>query len=139
VASLADIRAGLAANLSTIKGVQISAYQMANPTPPCLQVMGPSEADGVVFDRAFAHGHHNWNIEVLALVALTSDIGSQVLLDEMIETTGASSVKEAIETDPTLGGACQTLDVTTLGGYSPYTIEGRGPMIGARWNVLVRG
>jgi hypothetical protein len=35
----ADIRAGLAVNLAVISGIQVSAYALANPTPPCVEIV----------------------------------------------------------------------------------------------------
>jgi len=131
---LAAIREGLAANLRRIDGVQVSAYMLANPTPPTIQVMGPDE---VTYDVTFGRGSDSWQMVVQAFVALVTDIGAQARLDEMLHPTGPLSIKEAIEFDTTLGGACNDLRVTRSSGYQQYNLEGRGAVLGAEFTVQV--
>jgi hypothetical protein len=58
-------------------------------------------------------------------------------LDQMLHPTGPLSIKEAIESDTTLGGACSDLRVTTASGYRQYQLPNRGPVLGAEWQVQV--
>lgn len=131
--ALADVRQGIAENLSAISGVQVSAYSLANPTPPTLQVtVGP-----VNYVGAFDRGVVSWTLFVQALIGITTDIGAQRLLDELIDTSGERSVKEAVELDDTLGGTVADLVVTECTGYREYLSEGRPPVLGAQWTVVV--
>src|SRR5215475_8394271 len=115
MASISAIRAGLAANLSTILDVQVSAYTLAQPTPPGLQILPP----GVQYDRtmqgsatsATRHALDDWTFMVQGFVALTTDIGSQVLLDQMCAPSGVNSVKAALESNRTLNGIVSDLHV----------------------------
>jgi hypothetical protein len=129
----ADIREGLAENLRVIKGVQVSAYLLAAPTPPCLQVL-PGEVE---YDKAMRRGEDSNFYKVQALVSLTSDIGSQQLLDELREGSGARSVKAAIEARPALGGACSDLHVQMLSELFTLRQEGRPETLACEWTVLV--
>ena len=106
MSSLADIRMGIAANLGTLPcGVQVSAYVLANPTPPAIWVR-PSSDTAVEYGQAMNGGSENWYMTVFGFVGAVSDIGAQKLLDEWIGTGTAASVVDAIEADKTLGGAC---------------------------------
>jgi hypothetical protein len=137
VTSLAAIRAGLAANLQAVAGVeQVSAYVLANPTPPTLWVR-PSSDVAVEYGQAMGGGSTNWYMVVFGFVGAVSDIGAQKLLDEMIGTGTASSVQDAIETDKTLGGACSDLDVRECRAYQEYVRSDGSSVLGAEWDVYV--
>jgi hypothetical protein len=133
VADLADIRAGLAANLEALPGVQVSAYALSNPTPPCVEIV-PSE---IQYDRALQRGHDEIVVTVRVFVGLASDIGAQKRLDEHLAASGASSVKAAIEADATLAGAVDDARVRSATGYRVYGADGR--LLGAEWEVEILG
>lgn len=128
--SLADIREGLATNLSVIPGWQVSAYQLSNPLLPSLQVMG---LDEIQYDRAMGRGLDDWMVSLMAFAGITTDIGSQKLLDSLIET---SAVKDAVESDKTLGGVAADVRVTECAGYRAYVL-GTNQVIGCEWKVRV--
>lgn len=131
--TLAQVREGIALNLSTIADVQVSAYMLGNPTPPAIEVV----PEQVTYDLAFQRGMDQWNVTVRAFVGLTTDVGAQKRLDLMLASSGANSVKAAVEASPTLGGAVDDLRVTRASGYRTYTFEGRPPVLGAEWAVEV--
>jgi len=133
MADLALIRAGLAANLGVLGIQNTSAYMLANPTPPSVHVF-PA---GVEYDLAMARGLDHWTLTVQLFVALSADIGSQVNLDRYLASSGALSVKAAIESDPTLGGSCADASVTSCSGYRQFVSEGRPPYLGVDWTVEV--
>lgn len=133
MASLADIRSGIAANLAALDGVQVSAYLLANPTPPTCTVY----PDEVVYDRAGARGLDVWSMKVQAFVGVQSDLGAQQLLDEMLASSGTQSVKALVETDKTLGGVAHDTRVTGCSGYRIYPQDGRAAVLGAEWSVDV--
>ena len=122
-ATLAQIRAGIAANLSVIPDVQVSAYTLGNPTPPCLWILGPETS----YDLTMHRGLDMVTITVQGFVALAADAGSQVMLDEMVSPAGAMSVKQAVEADRTLGGVVSDLWVTRQSAYRVL----QSPPIGA--------
>jgi hypothetical protein len=96
--------------------------------------MGPDEVE---YDVTFGRGSDTWMILVQAFVASVFDQASQQRLDRMLAPTGAESIKEAIESDRTLGGACSDLRVTRSSGYQTYALEGRGNVLGAEFTVQV--
>lgn len=133
MATLAQIREGLRANLASISDVQVSAYLLSQPTPPCIEIAPAS----VEYDLAMQRGADRWTIVVRAATGLTTDRGAQVNLDELLAPTGARSVKTAIEADSTLGGVVDDLRVTTMRAYRAIPRESGGPLLGAEWDVTV--
>lgn len=131
--TLAQIRSGLATRLETIPNVQASAYRLARPSTPSVQVVGPEE---VIYHEAMQNGHDSWAMLVMALMGTVTDRGAQIELDKMIAATGTSSVKAAIEADSTLGGVVHDLIVESCSGYQIYTIEGM-ELLGAEWRVRI--
>lgn len=131
------LRAGLATNLSPLQGgMQVSAYVLDNPTPPCVYVAnGPVE-----YDQTMGRGHDDWTFIVYGLVGYVSDIGAQMKLDEMLAPSGSRSIKALIESDRTLGGVAYSLRVPMVSGSRVYTLAGPGqsaPAIGAEWTVEI--
>ena len=132
-ADISDVRVALASALRVIPGMQVSAWQMANATPPCAQITrGPVE-----YDQAMHGGVHRPNFTVTAYVALVSDQGAQRLLDRYLAADGDLSVKQALEADTTLGGLVQDLHVTGATGEQPYARDQGGPVLGSDWSVEV--
>jgi hypothetical protein len=135
VATITAIRRGIAANLTqlgTNLGIQVSAYALANPTPPTIQVL-PGE---VVYDRAMHRGLDDLTFLVQALVQYGSDIGSQKRLDELLDPTGPKSLKTAVESDSTLGGIVSDVSVTNATGYR-VAQGANGPILLCEWSVQV--
>jgi len=132
MATLKQIREGLATRLDTITGIQASAYMLTNPTPPAAHVI-PGSID---YDGAMQRGHDVWELTVQVFVGLVADRGAQLRLDTMLAPSGGDSVKAAIEGDRTLGGVVDTLRVSRMTGYQVFNLE-RGPVLGAEWTVLV--
>ena len=133
MATVAEIREGLRANLATITGCQVSAYMLSQPTTPCLYVV-PGAMD---FDQAMQRGMDRWTFRVVALAGLASDIGAQKKLDEFLARSGATSVKAAIEADRTLGGVVDHLRVIDYSDYRTYGQPGGQVHLGVEFTVDV--
>ena len=132
---IADIRAGLANNLRSIKGVQVSAYILSNPTLPTLWVRPAPE--GFVSYHQSMGGVEEWRFHVQAYFGISSDIGAQKALDQLLASTGPTSVKAAIESDPTLGGIVAQAVVEDCLGYQEYARPDGASAFGAEWRVRV--
>lgn len=131
--ALTDVRKALANSLRVIPGLQTSAYQLANASPPCAQVT----RGAVEYDQAMQGGVHRPSFTVTAYVALVSDQGAQMLLDRYLAADGDLSIKQALESDRTLGGLVQDLHVTGASGEQPYARDQGGPVLGSDWSVEV--
>ena len=118
MANVGTIRTALAANLSTISGLRTSAWVPDNINPP-IAVIRP---DSITFDAAFARGIDDMTFLVLVIVGRVDERSAQAKLDAYCETTGASSIKRAIESDRTLGGAVSDLRVTEMRNYTSISI-----------------
>lgn len=133
MATMAEIREGLAANLSSIQDVQVSAYMLSAPTPPAMHIF-PSEIE---YDQAQQRGLDIVTMTVQAFVALGVDIAAQITLDELLAQSGVRSVKTAVEADSTLGGKVQDVHVTAATGYQPFPTKDGGAILACSWTVLV--
>lgn len=126
---IAAIRQAVAAALTTIPGLNATAYQMSTPDLPTAHVSrGP-----FTYDQALQGGVHNLTLTITAYVALVSAEGAQMLLDRYLAADGEFSVKEAVEADTTLGGLVQDLHVTGATGETSYAREQGGPVLGSDW------
>lgn len=131
--SLEDIRTGLATNLAGVTGLAESPYLLSNPTPPACEIQpGPIE-----YDQAFRRGLDRWTLTVRVFVGPSSDIGAQKRLDTMLAPAGTDSIKAALESDRTLGGMVDDLQVTRCEGYRVFVREGAPSVLGAEWTVVV--
>src|SRR4051794_37550969 len=101
MSDLAAIRNAFADALTAIgTDVQVSAYLLATPTMPTLQVLPRS----MTYDRAMHRGVDTREFIVQGFVPLNEGDESQRLLDEFLAPVGARSVKALLELDKTLGG-----------------------------------
>ncbi len=137
--SVTTIREGLAANLSAIPEVQVSAYILASaPVGPRLQVF-PSNVEYDMTMGSRRSGKHltdEYTFTVQGMVPLNEDIGNQQALDRMLDSSGPTSVKTAIEADKTLGGACDSLYVSSEAGIQLATSQSM-PLLLAEWTVTI--
>lgn len=136
--SAKTLREAIAASLSGLD-MQVSAYVLAQPKPPCLYVV-----DGeIVYDEAFARGYDTWLFTVYAVVAFATDMGAALQLDELRAPYGPSSVKELIETrdedGQVLAGAAFEAVVESASATRIYVREGQtSPLLGCEFSVRVR-
>ena len=103
------MRAGIANNLRTISGLRTSVDIPDNPNPP-IAVIG---LDRVIYDLAYQGGVHEYFFIVTVIASRASDRWAQRRLDDYT-ATGANSVKKAIESEKTLGGAAFDVRVTEM-------------------------
>lgn len=110
--TISSIRSGLGANLASVSGLRVSTYIPDDISPPVAVISAPT----ITYDTAFRDGLHTYDFTVTVIVGRTSERNAQGRLDAYADPTGATSVKTALESDPTLGGAAQTLRVTRTNG-----------------------
>lgn len=107
--SIADIRNGLGANLSTIRGLRVAETIPDNPSPPIAVIA----LGNVVYDGAFQGGLVTYNFTVSVIVGRVAEREAQRRLDAFI-STGAGSFKVAVESDKSLGGAAYDVRVSEM-------------------------
>jgi len=118
MASLSDLREGIAENLSTIVGLRVSSFVPDNPNAP-MAVVAPQSIE---YHKAFANGFNTYNFTVAVYVARVSERTGQNNLDAYCASTGSSSIKSAIESDRTLAGRCFDLIVSDMSNYGSVII-----------------
>ncbi|MDP8930466.1 MAG: hypothetical protein M3O70_18335 [Actinomycetota bacterium] len=133
MADLAAIREGLRARLDTVPDLQASAYLLAKPTPPTAMVGGP---DTIGFLEEFG-GTPTWTLPIILYTGLAHDVAAQKRLDTYLAPFGPTSVRAAVEADPTLGGIVDSLAVTGMTGYRTYIMEANVLYLGAELTVEI--
>ncbi len=129
-----QVRAGIARNISAnVAGVQVSKYVMSNMTPPSIDIRrGPIE-----YDQALDGGTHRLTMLVRAYLANPTDLQAINQIEAYLEPEGDKSIKEAVESDPTLGGVVADLQVTGATGEQGFVAEGQPTVLGCEWTVEV--
>lgn len=118
MASLSDLRTGIAENLATITGLRVSSFVPDNPNPP-MAIVTPQNIE---YHKSFNNGFNTYNFVVSVFVGRVSDRTSQNNLDAYCNPTGSSSIKSAIESDRTLSGRCFDLVVSDMRNYGSVII-----------------
>jgi hypothetical protein len=116
--SISLIRTRLAANLATIAGLRTAAEIPDLPNPPIAVV----SLDTVTYDQAYAKGMTNYSFTITVIVGRSAEREAQRKLDGYI-STGANSVKNAIESDKTLGGYAYDCRVVSMNSVGSVTIS----------------
>lgn len=116
--TIQDIRDGLAANLGTISSLRVSTELPDQLNPP-IAVIGLSTVE---YDNAFQQGLTIYRFLVTLVSSRASERWAQRRLDDYC-SNGASSVKLAIESDKTLGGAAYDVRVTEMGSIGTISLD----------------
>lgn len=158
MATLADIRAALAANLVTLRTAevvgQVSGYMLDNPTMPSIQVVGVAP-DGIDYDAGgFVDPPDlEWRIVIEVALGFVTDVGAQDVLNQLLAPSGSTSLRAAVETNPTLTSRfSETTGRVTTGqtaladyvhvnryrGQTRHTFSNGTEALLASWEVLVQ-
>jgi hypothetical protein len=114
--AIAEIRAGLAANIATISGLRVAAEIPDNPSPPIAVIA----LNNISYDLAMARGTTLYNFTVTLIVGRVAERDAQRKLDAYAGD-GERSIKTAVQSDRTLGGAafdCRLSEMSTLGALN---------------------
>jgi hypothetical protein len=118
MASISTLRTGIKNNLATITGLRTSSFQPDTISPPIAIVFPVS----VNYDETFNRGMQTYTFAVQVIVGRVSERTGQNSLDAFCASTGASSIKLAIESDKTLGGNAFDLRVTDMRNYGELLV-----------------
>jgi hypothetical protein len=116
--SISQIRTRLATNLATISGLRTAAEIPDLPNPPVAVV----SLNSVTYDGAYAKGLTTYNLSITVIVGRVAEREAQRKLDAYI-STGASSIKSAVESDKTLGGYAYDCRVVSMDSVGSLTIS----------------
>lgn len=131
--SLNAIRDAVAARLATVSGLRAYGEIPDQPNPP-VAIVSVRSMD---FDQAFAKGLTVYNLVVTVIVGRVAERVAQQRLDAYVSSTGADSVKLAIEGDKTLGGTAYDVRVTSLNNIGSLQLNGEVNYLAAEFSVTV--
>lgn len=131
--SIAAIRAGLGANLATIRGLRVAETVPDQVNPPVAVIALSS----VAYDGALAGGLTTYSFTVTVIVGRISERTAQRTLDAYI-SPGVGSIKTAVESDRSLGGSAFDCRVEALSSVGSVTI-GEVTYLAADFVVTVYG
>jgi hypothetical protein len=132
MATISEIRTGIATNLLTITGLRAADTVPDNPQPPVAIV----QPNSIEYDRTFRRGLDQYSFTVTVIVGRASERSAQRLLDVYCSGTGSSSVKTAIESNRTLTGLIQDLRVTAMRNYGTISL-GDVTYLAAEFDLIV--
>jgi hypothetical protein len=132
MATISDIRDGIATNLATITGLRTTETVPDNPQPPVAII----QPNSIEYDRAFQRGLDQYSFTVTVIVGRASERTAQRLLDTYCGGSGSSSVKTAIESNRTLSGVIQDLRVVAMRNYGTISL-GDQTYLAAEFDLIV--
>jgi hypothetical protein len=118
MASVSELRAGIKTNLATISGLRVSDFQPDNINPP-VAIVFPVALN---YDETFHRGMQTYTFAVQVIVGRQSERSGQNSIDAYCSSTGANSIKLAIESDKTLAGKAFDLRVTDMRNYGELLV-----------------
>lgn len=129
-----DIREAIASAISAVTGLSVSAYVPDQINPPCVYVI-PGE---VRYHQASQNGLEDKDFVVWGMVPLVASTAAQKQLGALRDDEGAGSLKEALETDRTLGGLVDRVTVRTVSPMQDYLLPNtQTAVLACTWNVGV--
>lgn len=132
MASITELRTGIATNLATISGLRTSANLPDMPNPPIAVV----SFDRVTYHQDFRNGMADYRFIVQVIVGRVDERSAQNNLDAYCSSTGSSSVVLAVESDRTLGGKAFDCQVSEMSNYGSINI-GEITYLAAEFQVQV--
>lgn len=115
--TITQIAGGLKTRLATIPNLRTFSSQPENITPP----IGYPILDQVEYHRAFSGGDVLSTWSIVVIVGRYTDSRAFASLDGFLSYDGATSIRAAIEGDPTLGGVAKTLVLNSGANIQPET------------------
>jgi hypothetical protein len=112
--TVSQIKTGLAANLATVSGLRAYAYQPDNVNTPFAWPL----LDSIQYNGAMGGGLVTHKFTVSVVVGRSAERTAQSLLDGYLSYKGTTSIRQAIESDRTLGGVVQDLIVESANNIS---------------------
>lgn len=134
MALLTSIRDGLKTNLETISGLTAYEYVPDWIEPPIALV---APINSLNYDSTMARGADTYEIPVIVYISRVDAQLSQDAVDGYLASSGATSVKAAIESDTTLGGAAMSVRVVSATDYGEYEVTQGTSFLGVTFNVEV--
>lgn len=115
--SIAAIRTGLGTNLATLSGLRIATSLPEQVNPPQAVI----SLQSVAYDGALRGGLTTYTFMVTVLTGRMSERTAQSILDGYI-SPGSGAIKNAIESDKSLGGSAFDVRVEAMSSVGSLSI-----------------
>ena len=119
MSSISELRAGLATNLKTIRGLRV-VETLPDVVNPPMAMIGLSK---VQYNQQNQRSMSLYTFQVTVVVGRVSERTAQKALDVLV-AAGSGSVKYAIEVDRTLGGKAFDVFVPELSNIGAVSVNG---------------
>ena len=130
--NITDIRDGIEANLETISGLRGYSEIPDNPSIPAAVI----SLNSVDYHQAFKNGLIELNFTITVIVGRFNSRSAQHNLNEYADNSGDRSIKAAIESDRTLGGAAFDCIVQTMSGISNIDLNDGNNYLATEFSVV---
>lgn len=110
-ATIPEIADALETALKTINGLRTAPYLADSVTPPMALVA----IEYVVYHGAFGYSDVVHTFTIFVVVGRSSDRAGLKAMEGFMSSSGATSIRAALEADPTLGEVVSTLIVEKSG------------------------
>ena len=134
MAALTSIRDGLKTRLETISGLTASEFVPDYIVPPIALV---APLNSLNYDSTMGRGADTYEIPIVVYISRIDAQTSQDEVDAFLASSGATSIKAAIEGDPTLGGAAMSVRVVSATDYGEYEVTQGTSYLGVTFNIEV--
>jgi len=119
MATISELRQGLATNLQTISGLRVVDTLPDLVNPP-MAMIGLTKVN---YNQQNQRSMAEYTFQVTVVVGRVSERTAQATLDVLV-APGSGSVKYAIESDRSLGGKAYEVFVPELSAYGAVSING---------------
>lgn len=106
MADVNEIADGIETRLATISGLQVASEWKDQPNPPAAIVLPDSPFD----EQTTFSGRFTYRFRVLVITSTAPGVAKAVrALNPYLNTSGATSIRAAIDADTTLGGIAEDI------------------------------
>lgn len=133
-ATLSQAATALGSAIDTISGLRVIDRPTDSFNPPVVII----EPDRIEYHGAFANGLVTYTFTVTLLVSRVVDRLVLDRIDPYVATDGASSIRQVVEANQTLGGVVQAVKVGATTNISTYQ-QADASYFGAQMEVTVYG
>jgi hypothetical protein len=117
--AISDLRTGLANNLKTISGLRVVDTLPDLVNPP-MAMIGLAK---IAYNQQNQRSMAEYTFKITVVLGRVSERTAQQALDLLV-APGAGSIKEAVESDRTLGGNAYEVFIPGLSAYGAITVNG---------------
>lgn len=133
MATVSEIRNGLAQRLRSISGLNVSVTMPTQVRPPAAVVMPRA----TTFDVAMVGDGDTHEYDIHLYVAGSDWNRAQTALDPYLSRDGQNSIRLAVDEDPTLGGVAHGTRVLGFINYASVVLENQQQFMSAVLQVRV--